>query len=172
MDRNDSFREFVATHQRSLMRTAYLLTGDAHLAEDLLQSVLLKVLRRWPKHVASPQAYARKALVNQYISWRRRPARAELPSAEPPEQSYSSEDSTVVKLAVRQALAQLPPRQRAVIILRYYEDLTEHETAKLLNCSIGTVKSHAHHAMARLRVLAPELAPKFAEVEALKEAHR
>ncbi|MCC5576138.1 SigE family RNA polymerase sigma factor [Microtetraspora sp. AC03309] len=175
MDHNDSFREFMAAHQRSLMRTAYLLTGDAHLAEDLLQSVLIKVLGRWPKlaNVASPQAYARKALVNQYISWRRRLVRtAELPSAEPPERSHSSEESTIVRLAMRQALAQLPPRQRAVIVLRYYEDLTEHETAKLLNCSIGTVKSQAHHALARLRALAPELAPKFAEMEDLKGAQR
>ena len=143
MDRNDSFREFVAAHQQSLMRTAYLLTGDAHLAEDLLQSVLLKVLGRWPKltEVASPRAYARKALVNQYISWRRRLKPAEVPITDPPERSYSSEDSTVVRLVMRQALAQLPPRQRAVIVLRYYEDLTEHETAKLLNCSIGTTKN-------------------------------
>lgn len=171
MDRNDSFREFVAAHQQSLMRTAYLLTGDAHLAEDLLQSVLLKVLGRWSKlgHVVSPSAYARKALVNHYISWRRRPARAELPSAAPPQGSYSSEESTVVRLAVRQALAQLPPRQRAVIVLRYYEDLTEHETAKVMNCSVGTVKSQAHHALARLRTLAPELAPKFSELEFLGE---
>ncbi|MEV4220401.1 sigma factor-like helix-turn-helix DNA-binding protein [Nonomuraea sp. NPDC049725] len=136
--------------RQSLMRTAYLLTGDAHLAEDLLQSVLVKVLGRWPRlaGLASPQAYARKALVNQYISWRRRLARVtELPSAEPPDRPYST-------------------------VLRYYEDLTEHETAKLLNCSIGTVKSHAHHALARLRALAPELAPRFAELEDLKGAHR
>ncbi|QYC41750.1 RNA polymerase sigma-E factor [Nonomuraea coxensis DSM 45129] len=175
MDPNDSFREFMAAHQQSLMRTAYLLTGDAHLAEDLLQSVLLKVLSRWPKlaDVASPQAYARKALINQYISWRRRLARAtELPRAEPPDRPYSTEDSTVVRIAMLRALAQLPPRQRAVIVLRYYEDLTEHETAKLLRCSLGTVKSHAHHVLARLRVLAPELAPKFAETEDLKGARR
>ncbi|GII96646.1 SigE family RNA polymerase sigma factor [Sinosporangium siamense] len=174
MDRNDSFREFVALYQQSLMRTAYLLTGDPHLAEDLLQSVLLKVLGRWPKlaHVANPQAYARKALVNHYISWRRRPARAELPSSEPPKGSYSSEESTVARLAMRQALARLPPRQRAVIVLRYYEDLTEHETAKLLNCSIGTVKSQAHHALARLRECAPELAPRSEEMEELKGTRR
>ncbi|MEV0200868.1 SigE family RNA polymerase sigma factor [Nonomuraea sp. NPDC050691] len=175
MDPNDSFREFMAAHQQSLMRTAYLLTGDAHLAEDLLQSVLIKVLRRWSElaHVASPQAYARKALVNQYISWRRRLVRtAELPSAEPPERAHSSEESTIIRLAMRQALARLPPRQRAVIVLRYYEDLTEHDTAKLLNCSIGTVKSQAHDALARLRALAPELAPKFADMENLEEAHR
>ncbi|MGA5761512.1 SigE family RNA polymerase sigma factor [Nonomuraea bangladeshensis] len=175
MDPNDSFREFMAAHQQSLMRTAYLLTGDAHLAEDLLQSVLLKVLRRWPKlaDVTNPQAYARRALVNQYISWRRRLARVtELPRAEPPDRPYSTEDSTVVRIVMLRALAQLPPRQRAVIVLRYYEDLTEHETAKLLSCSIGTVKNQAHHALARLRVLAPELAPKFAEMEDLKGAHR
>lgn len=175
MDPNDSFREFMAVHQQSLMRTSYLLTGDAHLAEDLLQSVLLKVLSRWPKlaDVTSPQAYARRALVNQYISWRRRLARvAELPSAEPPDRPYSTEDSTIVRIVMLRALGQLPPKQRAVIVLRYYEDLTEHETAKLLSCSIGTVKSQAHHALARLRVLAPELAPKFAEMEDLKGAHR
>ncbi|MEU0572168.1 SigE family RNA polymerase sigma factor [Nonomuraea sp. NPDC005983] len=171
MNHNDSFREFMAAHQQSLMRTAYLLAGDAHLAEDLLQSVLVKMLGRWAKlaHVASPQAYARKALVNQYISWRRRRVRtAELPSAEPPERPYSSEASTIARLTMQKALAQLPPRQRAVIVLRYYEDLTEHETAKLLNCSIGTVKSQAHHALARLRALAPE----FAEMEDVKGAHR
>jgi RNA polymerase sigma factor (sigma-70 family) len=69
-------------------------------------------------------------------------------------------------------LAELPPRQRAVIVLRYYEDLTEHETARLLSCSLGTVKSQAHHALARLRALAPELAPKFADMEDQKGARR
>jgi RNA polymerase sigma-70 factor (sigma-E family) len=175
LNHNDSFREFMAAHQQSLMRTAYLLTGDAHLAEDLLQSVLVKLLGRWPKltGVTNPQAYARKALVNQYISWRRRLVwTTELPSAEPPERPHSSEESTIARLAMRQALAGLPPRQRAVIVLRYYEDLTEHETARLLNCSLGTVKSQAHDALARLRALAPELAPKFAEMEDLKGAYR
>jgi RNA polymerase sigma-70 factor (sigma-E family) len=167
LDRNDSFREFVAGHQQSLMRTAYLLTGDAHLAEDLLQSVLLKVLGRWPR-LEQPAAYARKALVNQYISWRRRRARSEILTVAPPERGYSNEDSTVVRIAVRQALMRLPPRQRAVIVLRYFEDRTERETAELLDCSIGTVKSQAHHALARLRTLAPDLAPKFAELEATR----
>ncbi|MFI6299366.1 SigE family RNA polymerase sigma factor [Nonomuraea sp. NPDC050790] len=171
MDPNDSFREFMAVHQQSLMRTAYLLTGDPHLAEDLLQSVLLKMLGRWPK-LTSPSAYARKAMVNQYISWRRRLARVtELPSAVPPDRSYSAEDSTIVRLVMLRALAQLPPRQRAVIVLRYYEDLTEHETAKLLNCSLGTVKSQAHHALARLRTLAPKFAD-LDELDDLKGAHR
>ncbi|MBB6347632.1 SigE family RNA polymerase sigma factor [Nonomuraea muscovyensis] len=175
MDRNESFREFVAAHQQSLMRTAYLLAGDAHRAEDLLQAVLLKVLGRWSRlsRIDNPEAYARKALLNQHISWRRRlRGGAELPSAAPPERSYSSEDATVVRLVMRQALMRLPPRQRAVIVLRFYEDRTERETAELLNCSIGTVKSQAHHALARLRVLAPELAPRFTALDDIQEAHR
>jgi RNA polymerase sigma-70 factor (sigma-E family) len=173
LDRNDSFREFVAGHQQALMRTAYLLTGDAHQAEDLLQSVLLKVLRRWSRlsRVERPEAYVRKALLNQHISWRRRPGRIELPTADPPDRPYSSEDPTIVRLVMRRALMRLPPRQRAVIVLRYYEDQTERETAELLNCSIGTVKSQAHYALARLRELAPELAPKLADLEA-EEAYR
>ncbi|TYB55036.1 SigE family RNA polymerase sigma factor [Nonomuraea sp. PA05] len=176
MDRNDSFREFVAGHQQALMRTAYLLTGDPHLAEDLLQSVLLKVLRRWSglSRVEHPEAYARKALVNQYISWRRmRRTTAELSSAAPPERPYSSEDSTLVRVVMRQALLRLPPRQRAVIVLRYYEDRTERETAELLSCSVGTVKSQAHYALAKLRELAPDLAPKLAELESdVREGQR
>ncbi|TMR98353.1 SigE family RNA polymerase sigma factor [Nonomuraea basaltis] len=173
MDRNDSFREFVAGHQQALMRTAYLLTGDAHQAEDLLQSVLLKVLGRWSRlsRVERPEAYVRKALLNQHISWRRRRGRTELPTADPPDRPYSSEDSTIVRLVMRRALMRLPPRQRAVIVLRYYEDRTERETAELLNCSIGTVKSQAHYALARLRELAPELAPKLADMEA-EETYR
>ncbi|MDA0632399.1 SigE family RNA polymerase sigma factor [Nonomuraea sp. MCN248] len=173
MDRNDSFREFVVDHQQALMRTAYLLTGDAHQAEDLLQNVLLKVLGRWSRlaRVEHPEAYARKALVNQHISWRRRRVRSEFPTAEPPDRPYSSEDSTVVRLVMRRALMRLPPRQRAVIVLRYYEDRTERETAELMNCSVGTVKSQAHYALARLRELAPDLAPKLTDLEA-EEAYR
>ncbi|SDK33315.1 sigma factor [Nonomuraea jiangxiensis] len=85
MDRHDDFREFVLARQQALMRTAYLPTGDAHLAEDLLQTVLIKVARQWSRLSGggSPEAYTRKALVNQYISWRRRP-RPELPSAGSP----------------------------------------------------------------------------------------
>ncbi|WP_433356295.1 sigma factor [Microtetraspora malaysiensis] len=115
MDPHDSFREFMAVRQQSLMRTAYLLMGDARLAEDLLQTVPLKVLGRWPKlaGVTSPQAYARKALVNQYISWRRRLATAaESPRDEVPDRPYATEDSTVVRLVMLRALARLPARQR------------------------------------------------------------
>ncbi|MET9069281.1 SigE family RNA polymerase sigma factor [Streptosporangium sandarakinum] len=161
MDRNDSSRELVAGHQRALVRTAYLLTGAARQAGDLLRSVLLKMLGRWSRlsRVEHPEAYAPKALVNRRISWRRRRVRSELPTAELPDRSYSSEDSTVVRLVMRRALMRLPPRQRAVIVLRYYEDRTERETAELMSCSIGAVKSQAHYALARLRELAPGPAP-------------
>ncbi|WP_066373829.1 SigE family RNA polymerase sigma factor [Herbidospora mongoliensis] len=153
MRADEGFREFVGRHQRAWIRTAYLLTGDAHLAEDLLQSVLIKVLGKWNglARLDHPDAYVRKALVNQYISWRRRRSGGEIPSADPPDRSYSTEDSSVTRLMVRQALMRLTPKQRAVIVLRYYEDRTEKETAEILGCSLGTVKSQAHQALARLR---------------------
>ncbi|MDP9864796.1 MULTISPECIES: SigE family RNA polymerase sigma factor [Streptosporangium] len=172
MNRYDGFHEFVHARQQSLMRTAYLLTGDAHLAEDLLQSVLIKVAGHWPKLLrhGNPEAYTRKALVNQHISWRRRTTR-ELPSADPPERGHSHDDSTVNRIVLRQALGRLTPRQRAVIVLRFYEDRTERETADLLGCSLGTVKSQTHHALGRLRALAPELTHLLAEIE-IQEADR
>ncbi|GAB1821009.1 SigE family RNA polymerase sigma factor [Herbidospora sp. RD11066] len=152
MRADEGFREFVGRHQRAWIRTAYLLTGDAHLAEDLLQSVLIKVLAKWNglTRLDHPDAYVRKALVNQSISWRRR-SKGEIPSADPPERSYSTEDASVTRLVVQQALTRLTPKQRAVIVLRYYEDRTEKETAEILGCSLGTVKSQTHHALVRLR---------------------
>ncbi|WP_449062842.1 SigE family RNA polymerase sigma factor [Planomonospora algeriensis] len=172
MNHHDGFREFVLARQQALMRTAYLLTGDAHLAEDLLQSVLIKVAGRWPKlsRDGSPEAYTRKALVNQYISWWRRP-RPESPSADPPEHGVSHEDASLDRIVLRQALARLTPKQRAVIVLRFWMDLTEVQTAETLGCSVGTVKSQAHHALARLRALAPELAHLLSDSE-IREAVR
>lgn len=167
MDRHDGFREFVLARQQALMRTAYLLTGDAHLAEDLLQSVLAKVAGQWPKlsRGGNPEAYTRKALVNQYISWKRRSRPEELPSADPPERGVSHDDETLDRIVLRQTLAKLTPKQRAVIVLRFREDLTEAQTAEVLGCSVGTVKSQTHHALARLRALAPELEHLLSEAE-------
>ncbi|WP_433517618.1 SigE family RNA polymerase sigma factor [Nonomuraea sp. CA-143628] len=163
MDRDASFQAFVAAHQRPLMRLAYLLTGEVHLAEDLVQSVLVRMIGRWAKlgHIDNLDAYARKTMVNQYISWRRRRGSDEVPSAEPPDRAYSPEDSAVLRIVLRQALMRLTPKQRAVLVLRFYEDRTERDVADLLGCSVGTVKSQAHHALARLRALAPELAPRL-----------
>ncbi|MFG1683420.1 SigE family RNA polymerase sigma factor [Nonomuraea sp. NPDC049269] len=157
MDRYEGFHEFVRARQQSLMRTAYLLTGDTHLAEDLLQTVLTRVASHWAKLAkgGNPEAYARKALVNQNISWRRR-KRVELPGAELPEVGQSHDEATVRRLALLHTLAQLTPKQRTVIVLRYYEDHTEHETAQLMGTSIGTVKSQTHYALSKLRALTPQ----------------
>ncbi|MFI7704252.1 SigE family RNA polymerase sigma factor [Nonomuraea sp. NPDC049480] len=160
MDRYEGFHEFVRTRQQSLMRTAYLLTGNAHLAEDLLQTVLTRVASHWTKLAKSgnPEAYARKALVNQTISWRRR-KQIELPGAElpePAEPGQPHDEATVRRLALHHALAQLTPKQRAVIVLRFYEDRSEHETAQLMGVSIGTVKSQTNYALSKLRALTPK----------------
>ncbi|SPL88514.1 sigma-70 region 4 domain protein [[Actinomadura] parvosata subsp. kistnae] len=165
MDRDAGFRAFVDAHQRPLLRLAYLLTGEVHLAEDLLQNVLVRMIGRWPKlrHVDNLDAYARRSMVNQYISWRRRRGSAEVPSAEPPERAYACEDSAVLRVVLQQALMRLTPKQRTVLVLRFYEDRTERDVADLMGCSIGTVKSQTHHALARLRALAPELAPRLPE---------
>ncbi|MEV0583129.1 SigE family RNA polymerase sigma factor [Nonomuraea sp. NPDC050310] len=156
---HEGFREFVLARQQALMRTACLLVGDPHLAEDLLQSVLINVAGKWDRlaRTGNPEAYTRKALVNQYISWRRR-LRPELPSAHPPDVGgYAHDEETLDRIVLRQALAKLTRKQRAVLVLRFWEDLTEAQTAEALGCSVGNVKSQTHHALARLRVLAPEL---------------
>ncbi|GAA2209570.1 SigE family RNA polymerase sigma factor [Nonomuraea monospora] len=173
MDRNAGFRAFVDAHQRSLLRLAYLLTGEEHLAEDLVQSVLVRMIARWPRlrHIDKLDLYARKAMMNQYISWRRKRSSDEVPTADPPERSHWPEDSAVLRIALRQALMRLTPKQRAVLVLRFFEDRTERDVADLLGCSVGTVKSQTHHALARLRALAPELAPNL-PVMGLKETHR
>ncbi|MEQ4305732.1 SigE family RNA polymerase sigma factor [Plantactinospora sp. B6F1] len=161
MDPEESFREYVAGRVAALSRTAYLLTGDRHLAEDLVQLTLIRVARRWERLVSrgDPDAYVRRTLYTQHVSmWRRRWRVVEL-RAEPPE--VTAPDSTeglARALVVRDALRRLAPRQRAVLVLRYFEDLTEVEAAAALGCSVSTVKSQTRDALARLRSLAPELA--------------
>ncbi|GII80730.1 RNA polymerase sigma24 factor [Sphaerisporangium rufum] len=177
MDRYEGFREFVDARQQALMRSAFLLVGDAHLAEDLLQTVLARVARHWPKLArdGNPEAYARRCLVNESVSWRRRRWHAESPSARPPEPPppASEERASLHRIALHRALARLAPRQRAVVVLRFYEDLSIQETAQLLGCSAGTVKSQTSQALARLRETAPELAGLLSDVDpAREEAHR
>ena len=161
MDPYLGFDEFVLARTAALSRVAYLLTGDHHLAQDLLQVALSKLASRWPEvRHGQPEAYVRRILVNELISWRRRRRYHEHPT-EPRDDSASPADlatGVVRRLVVGRALAQLTPRQRAVLVLRYFEDLSEVETAEILGCSLGTVKSQTHHAIARLRALAPELA--------------
>lgn len=146
-----SFEDFVTARSRPLLRTAYLLTHDNHLAEDLLQTALAKAWRSWDRVENNPEPYVRKILVNTYATWWRRKWNGEVPTGELPEQPHEQPEMAT-PYDLRTALARLPKRQRAVIVLRFLEDLTEVETARLLDCSVGTVKSQSSKALAKLRV--------------------
>ncbi|MEV0154001.1 SigE family RNA polymerase sigma factor [Micromonospora sp. NPDC050686] len=157
-----SFEAYARERGAALSRHAYLLTGDHHLAEDLVQQTLLRVAGRWRRVVAGgdPDPYVRRVLYHQHVSWWRRRTRrvAESPLDTADRAVPDPADAVAVHLAVRDALARLAPRQRAAIVLRYYEDLSEAQVAETLGCRIGTVKSQLRDGLARLRVLAPELA--------------
>jgi len=146
----DSFEEYVAARRGALLRTAYLLTGSREDAEDLVQVALIKAVPHWKRIADQPEPYVRKILARESVSrWRRRRWR-EVPSDDLPETPVDGPAEDRVEL--QRALARLAPRQRAVIVLRYYEDLTEAETARVLGISVGTVKSQARDALARLRL--------------------
>jgi RNA polymerase sigma-70 factor (sigma-E family) len=158
----DGFREYVVARSPALTRAAWLLTGDRTAAEDLVQNALVRMWSRWARieRDGSVDAYARRVLVTTYINgWRRR-WRGEVPTEVLPDGPAATDAhaATDLRLSVRRALAELPPRQRAVVVLRYFEDLTEAQTADALGCSVGTVKSQTARALARLRVH-PWLAP-------------
>ncbi|KUJ67805.1 RNA polymerase subunit sigma-24 [Streptomyces albus subsp. albus] len=156
------FEEFVAARGPRLLRIAWLLTGDAHLAEDLLQTVLAKVWPRWHRIVGEdPEAYVRKALVNTHTSWWRRRWRGEVPHEDLPEQAAAADPFAAVDLeqSLAAAVRRLPVRQRAVVVLRYFEDLSVADTARVLGCGPGTVKSQAVKALRSLRAQLPEPEP-------------
>ena len=150
-----AFDAFVGERRASLMRTAFLLTGDQHRAEDLVQAALLEVFRRWPRlrDRVDPVGYARKTVVTTHLNLVRRLSWREVPVATVPDDGAASDghDGTVQRLALRSALLRLPPRMRAVLVLRYFDDLSEQDTAAALGCSQGTVKSSASRGLARLR---------------------
>lgn len=153
----ESFTEFVAVKRASLVRSAYLLCGDADEAEDLVQGALVKAVGVWRRIADNPEPYLRRVVVNDHISrWRRHRGR-EQAVASVPDRAAAAPDRDL-SLALDSALGSLAPRQRAVLVLRYYEDLTERETAQLLGVSVGTVKSQARDALARLRERVPGLA--------------
>ena len=149
----ESFDAYVAARYASLTRTAYLLTGHHHDAEDLVQSALLKAVAVWKRIEDSPDAYVRRIMVNDNVSrWRRHRGREVVVQSVPEHAPVgTATDAPDEVLMLRDALARLAPRQRAVIVLRYYEDLTERETADVLGIAVGTVKSQARDALARLR---------------------
>ena len=147
------FDDFVATRSGRLLRTAYLLTRDHGLAEDLLQTALTKAWFAWSRIDGDPEPYVRKVVVNTYSSWWRRRWRGEQPAEDLPEAGQADHaDGSAGAHDLWSALGRLPRRQRAVVVLRYFEDLTEAQTAHVLECSVGTVKSQASKALAKLRV--------------------
>lgn len=149
-----TFDEYAAIAWPSLYRYAYLLAGNHADAEDLAQQTLLKAYRSWSrvKSSDSPAAYLRRILTNSYLSQRRpRSRRLELLTDALPERGHVPHPGPEDRMALWPHVRSLPPRQRAVIVLRYYEDLSEQEIADVLDCSRGNVKSTAHHALKSLR---------------------
>ncbi|WP_433349808.1 SigE family RNA polymerase sigma factor [Micromonospora sp. CA-111912] len=155
---DDGFREFVEIRYADLLRTAYLLTGSRHAAEDLVQNALMQAMRRW-RQVDEPMAYVRRIMVNERVSlWHRFGSREFLAGVTGAWRLHADRgrsrdvaDDVVVREEVRDALRSLPARTRAVLVLRYWEDLTEAQTAQTLGCSVGTVKSLASRGIGRLR---------------------
>lgn len=152
------FGDFVAARTPALIRVAYMLTGNQHAAEDLLQSALTKTAARWRtlRH-DDPEGYVRTVMYREQVSWWRRLGRHREVAVDPPPDRVTA-DLTAhadLRLSVRTAMLRLPPAQRAVLVLRYFEDLTETQAAEVLGCSVGTVRSRTHRAVSRLRELLP-----------------
>jgi RNA polymerase sigma-70 factor (sigma-E family) len=162
---NADFDEFVADHVGDLLRTAYLIAWDEVEAEDLVQETLFKVARRWPRvrSMDQPSAYARRILINLATDGARTRARRRVELSPPPDGPAERFADPLADLDTHaelvDALGQLPQRQRAVLVLRYFHDLTEVQAAEVLGCSQGTIKSSASRGLARLREVL-ELSPQ------------
>ena len=154
--RDVAFQQLMESRSPQLLKTAFLLTGDWGRAEDLLQTALAKTWTRWPglRDPHSAEGYVRRVLVTTYAKWWRRRWRGEVPTGALPVTAAADPYSAVEERdALRRALAGLSARQRTVLVLRYYEDLSEQQVADLLGCSAGTVKSTASRALAAIRHL-------------------
>lgn len=159
-----SFSEFVLARSDRLYRTALLLTKDPHLAHDLVQEALLRAWRSWDRITEEPGGYVRTILVREFLTGRRRRWHGEQPTEHLPEQLGSTGTTGPVgpaapdgpdmetRLTLADAVRALPPQQRAVVVLRYFHDLTEADTARILGLSVGTVKSHHSRALTALRI--------------------
>ena len=159
--RDRGFREYVTARSQSLLRTAYLLTGNRADAEDLVQAALAKTYQAWDR-IEDRQAldgYVRRAMVNTHISWWRRRRLDEYPTDEIPDRAVADHaPGSDLQDTLRRAVDRLPQRMRAAVVLRYYEDMTEAEVADALGVSLGTVKSTVSRAVAKLRIDAELLA--------------
>jgi RNA polymerase sigma-70 factor (sigma-E family) len=150
------YDEFVAARIAALSRTAYLLTGNHHDAEDLVQTTLFKAARAWHRMAGDPEPYVRRIMYNENVSrWRRRKV-AEFATSDLPEPPTADTDVDT-KIELQRALRALTPRQRTMLVLRFFEDLTEQRTAVVMGVSVSTVKSETRRALARLSQRFPEL---------------
>jgi RNA polymerase sigma-70 factor (sigma-E family) len=150
----EGYREFVASRMDGWRRTAYVFCGDWHTADDLVSTALVQLLRHWRRvsEMDSPDAYARRVLVRAMLNERRRPWRREHPTRDLPERAApSSTDAVDDRLAILALLAELPPRRRAVLVLRFFCDLSVEQTAEALGCTPGTVKSQTARGLDALR---------------------
>jgi RNA polymerase sigma-70 factor (sigma-E family) len=156
---DEDFAAYVRSRQQRLLRAAYLVCGDRQTAEDLLQQAFVKLALRWDRiRDEYPDAFVRRVLYRDAVSaWRstRRETLVHVPEGARP----GEETSVETRVDLERALRLLPPRQRAVLVLRYFEDRSETETAEILGIAVGTVKSQAHDGLARIRALVPQLSP-------------
>ena len=149
----DEFRELYVARAPALRRTAFLLCGDWHLAEDLVQQAFAKLYAAW-RRAERPEAYVHQVLVRSWVDETRRPWRRERPTNAVPETAVSGDVDD--REVLRAALRRVPPRQRACLVLRYFEDLSVTETARVLGCTEGNVKSQTSRGLDALRALVPD----------------
>ena len=150
---DDGFRAWALTHRSRLRRTAFLLCGDWHLADDLVQDVLVRMYDAWPRVGAAPDLtrYSRRVLVNRYLDHRRRPSRREHPVDAVPDRAATDPGGRDDREPLLRALREVAPGQRAVLVLRFFEDLSVEQTAAVLGTSAGNVKSQTSRGLAALR---------------------
>ena len=159
---SDEYVEFVHARTPALLRAAFVLTGDQGLAEDLVQAALARTHVAWQRlnEEGNAEAYTRRIMYHLQVDWWRRKRVVEsLPGTLPEPRAADTTEQIDTRLAVQRALRHLTPKQRAVVALRYFEDLSELDTAAVLGCTVGTVKSQHSKALAKLRALCPDLGP-------------
>jgi RNA polymerase sigma-70 factor (sigma-E family) len=171
-DEEEAFRQFVAAQLLPLRKLAYVTCGDWHLAEDAVATALAKLYPRW-RRLDRPDLYAKTMVYRAAIDQRRRPWRREQ-SASDAMPDVTQRDPTPLsdeRLRVRAALLQVPPRQRAALVLRYYLGLTQEETARVLGCTTGTAKSQVSRGLRKLRDLLLAEQIELSDVEVWSNAH-
>jgi RNA polymerase sigma-70 factor (sigma-E family) len=166
-----AFAALVEARSKALLRLAYVVVGDHQLAQDLLQEALVKAYVAWPRlrDASSAEAYVRRTMVTTAISWRRRRSFHEPPTDSFPDENEPDEtDRLATQDVLWEQVCRLPPRQRTALVLRYYEDLSEAQTADLMGCSVGTVKSQVATALSKLRDrVGPDSGVLFPEEQAV-----